>query len=82
MKEQLKQHYRLFIRVVDKKKPIKIDEKGNKWIETKWIEVKSANLGSMKVPNRKIIEFRFEPYTLEKPEAKRITFKDLFGGIL
>ena len=82
MKEQPKQYYRLFIRVINKKKPIKIDEQGNKWIETKWVEVPSANLGSFKVPNKKIIEFRFEPFSLEKPETKKINLRDLFGGLV
>lgn len=72
--------HRLFIRIVDKSKGIEIDDQGRKWASTQWVEVKEANLGLVKIPNKEIIQFRFEPISLEEDHdnPKQINLDDLF----
>ena len=82
MKEKPRQAYRLFIKVIDKSVPMRVDERGNKFIKTKWIEVTEINLGSIKQPNRDIIEFKFEPiiYAIDDGDNddRDKMFKDMF----
>ena len=75
--------HRLFIRVVDNKKPLILDEKGNRWAETKWIEVKKVNLGSCKKPNRKILGIRFEPIDFEeRSRPQKFNLDEFFKGFI
>lgn len=74
--------YRLFIRIVDKDKEIRVDETGRQWIATKWIEVNEADFGSLNIPNKEIIQFRLEPIKYENEEkAKNISLSDIFKSL-
>jgi len=53
--------HRLIIRVQDKSKEIITDKNGNRFLPTKWVEVQEVNLGSIKTPNKEIIEVVLEP---------------------
>ncbi len=63
--------HRLFIRVIDHEKPIRIDENGNKFHFTKEIEVSEANIGSAGNPNKEIISIRFEPIEYESDREEK-----------
>ena len=69
---------RLFVRIIDNSKPVVINEQGQRLAETKWIEVGEVNLGSLKNPNREILEFRFEPLVLEKKETPKLDLNEFF----
>jgi hypothetical protein len=76
--------HRLFIRLIDKTKPVEVDKEGKRWASTVWKEVKEANLGSVKVPNKEIIQFRFEPIDLEedRDNPKQVSMDDIFKRFL
>ena len=77
MKKQ-ESNNRLFVRIIDKSKPIIINEQGQRMAETKWVEVGEVSLGSLKNPNKDIIEFKFEPIILEKNEPAKINLNEFF----
>jgi hypothetical protein len=66
--EKNKPSHRLFIRIIDKNKPIRLDRNGNKLFPTRWVEVSEINFGSCKNPNKDIIEFKIEPIEYEEDD--------------
>ena len=60
--------HRLFIKIRDKSKPVVTDSAGTKYVYTKWVEVKECNLGSVKVPNKKILGVQLVPIEYAKEE--------------
>jgi len=65
LKGKDKQMHRLFIKIIDENvKPV-TDQNGVRYVAVKWIEVSECNLGSVKNPNKDILEFRFEPIDYE-----------------
>jgi hypothetical protein len=75
-----KPSHRLFIRVRDPSKPILIDGDGKQRIPTGWIEVQEINLGSVKDPNKEVIEIKLEPirYEDEEEEGDTNIFRRMF----
>lgn len=78
MKKKNNPSHNLFIKVIDKKKPIRYDSLGNKWIAIKWIGVESINLGSIKKPNKKVLEIKIKPIIIEQKNIDTDFFKGLF----
>lgn len=64
---------------------IEIDDFGNPtgkiFKKVKWVEVKEIDLGSIRNPNKEIIEFKIEPLELEKEETDNKK-KDFFRRLL
>lgn len=79
-----KNAYRLLIKVIDRDNPVIITPDGRKLTPVKWIEVKEAELGSLKNPNKDILEFKYEPIkyeTNEEDEHNPSFFPDIFRDI-
>ena len=60
--------HRLFIKIEDKSKPNVTDSDGITYVYTKWVEVKECNLGSVKVPNKKILGVQLIPIEYAREE--------------
>ena len=60
--------HRLLIKIRDKSKPIVTDSAGTSYYYTKWVEVRECNLGSVKVPNKKILGVQLVPIEYAKEE--------------
>jgi hypothetical protein len=56
-----KQTHRLFIQVIDKNRKEFVNEIGQVVTPVKWVEVARIDLGSLKNPNKEILEFKVEP---------------------
>lgn len=53
--------HRLFIQIRDKQEQPRVLSNGKTIIPTKWVEVQEIDIGSCKIPNKEILNFRFEP---------------------
>jgi len=70
-----KQTHKLLIKFIDRSKQPVI-ENGIKYIFTKQMEVSEINLGSIKKPNKDIIEFAFEPISDERDQRHGLWFRE------
>ena len=77
-KKKIKQIYRLFIKIQDKKNPPFIDKYGRKVTPVIWKEVQQVNLGSIQKPNNKLFGIKLVPIEYEEDGKPKKMFFNFF----
>ena len=66
IKNRQKWMNRLFIKKIDKTRKITFDDYGRELVPVECVEVSEINFGSIRKPNKEVLEFKIVPELIEE----------------